>query len=179
MNKKISLYVMIAVIMIQLCVPSGFVFYDSYSSSLIEKNGEEFIISVDTIYPERDGLLIVKDRVNRQKKYFILENHTSGYTMTQWSDTLPENASYIESEIDRYGRYTFPKMHFRCNEKYDLQNITFIKQSTDEKKPPEDGFVFYREAKVKINVYNGRFTVTELYIDDIPSEEFFKQLNNQ
>lgn len=179
MNKKVPLYIMIALIVIQFCIPLSFVLYNSFEALSIDKNGEEFIIPVDTVYPIPDGLLIVKDRINRQKKYFMLENHASGYTMTQWSDTQPGNGSYIVSEIDYYGRYIFPKMTLKVDNCEYLQNYTFIKSSEGSSFRVVNNFVHYTKAEVKVKVYNGRFSVTELYIDGMPSEEFLSQLNNQ
>lgn len=174
MLKKHGLALLIAVIVIQLCVPLGMVMSTVAASSKAEKYGTEYKIRLSYIrYDIKHGAINYDYYLGYlYSQYFTVSEGEEGFAELTPVSEKPEHSSYLEFEKSGY-HYVFPSNRFYVGK---LKNVNALwlddSQEEDFMTPYNEFVAHYTEAYLDCYVYNGKISVKELYIDGVPAKEF-------
>ncbi len=157
MFKKFMLPILIVSIVVQLLVPVGMIGYGNKAEEDLQKYGKEFKIPVyiQNIY---NGSVEVKFYdyfyLYNTGDYIVLEENENGYTnLEKVQSKKPKTHDYI---------YVTSENQIKLGAEFLIDaDITAWRVGEDS-------------AYLVIKVYNGEFETVELYMDDVPAEEWFK-----
>lgn len=178
MLKKHGLALLIAVIVIQLCVPLGMVMSTVAVASQAEKHGTEYKIRVINIrYDKKHGAINYDLGYWLHDKYLTVSQGEDGFAVLSGSEK-PENSSYLEGEELAYS-YKYPAPRFYVGKLKNLNDLWLSDDPLEEDcMTPYNEFVaHYTEAYLDCYVYNGKISVKELYIDGVPAKEFIANID--
>ena len=155
MLKKLMLPILIVFIIAQLLVPVGMISYGNKAEDDLQKYGKEFKIPVyiQSIYNGSVDVRFYYYDLYRLGHYAIIKEDEDGYA--DWSEiqaTKPKTSDYIYITMENKEKLA----DFSID-----SDITAWRVGEDS-------------AYLVIKVYNGEFEIVELYMDDVPAEEWFK-----
>lgn len=190
MFKKHGLKLLIALIVIQLCVPAGMILSSFTVSSKTEKYGTEYRIPVDYMsFNEGNGFLYysVNPGTNGAfnytgKPYTSLSEGEDGFAVLESVYEAPENSSYIKNKKNG-NIYSFPASRIYVGklkyadglwlvDKRDVEDDEWYENWLDD-----ETVTYYSEVYLLAYVYNGKVSVKDVYIDGVPAKEFFAQID--
>ncbi len=156
MIKKLMLPILVISIVVQLLVPVWMIAYGNKAEDDLQKYGKEFKIPV-YIQSVRDGAVDVNFyyyNLYQIGTYAVLEEDENGYAnLMQTQPTKPKTSNYI---------YVTSDNKLKLGEDFLIdEDITAFR-------------VHEESAYLVIKVYNGNFEIVELYMDDVPAAEWFK-----
>lgn len=157
MRKRIMLPILIISIIIQLLVPVGMIIYGNNADAMLEKYGKEFKVpvSVQSIYEGSVDIRIYGYYWYETGSYVAVKESREADTdvLEEYGDTKPETDYYIRVTAENKKKLN----SFEVDSDYTLWRIT------------------EESAYLIIKVYKGNFEVVNLYIDNIPAEEWVRE----
>jgi len=163
--KRLLMPLLIAVIVIQLCVPV-YMIANKYG---ILKNGEEFKFRVSPVDPYdafrgRYVSLFSRQEVSGQGKYGVIAVAADGFAYISFiSDNKPASGVYIKSKGHNW--FSLPIDRYYMDEKFAPKAEALARR----REPGE-------EAYVTVRVRNGELIISGLFIDGVAIEDIIKQL---
>ena len=184
MLKKYGLGLLIAVIVIQLCVPVYMIVNVFAASYQAEKYGTEYKIPLDHIaVDEESGFLYFSVRYYADESYYnyMHEPYTSltegedGFAVVKPVYDKPAHSSYIKNKKDGYA-YIFPADRISVGKPKYTDALWLLDEFNEDDDQWYSGtIVYYSEAYLQAYVYNGKISVKNVYIDGIPANQFIAQ----
>lgn len=153
MLKKVMLPILILSIVIQLLVPVGMIAYGNKAEDDLQKYGKEFKFPAQ-VYSVENGNVnfsIKESSVFYGNDRYGIIKETSGYAyFDETTTTKPKGTDYIR--LNEENRKEIDTFSVEC--RYSYRSIT------------------EKSAYLVVKVYNGDIEVMDLYMDDIPAQEW-------
>lgn len=190
MLKKYGLVLLVAVIIIQLCVPAGMIISSFAVSSQAEKYGTEYKIPLGYIsLDEKNNGFLYYDVYSCGygfEPYLSVSEGKDGLAVLTPVEDEPEGSSYIKKKRNSGYSYIFPtdRIHVGRLKHTDELWLRYLPDliddlGEDDKWVYDGDIVYYSEAYLLAYVYNGKLSVKDVYIDGLPAKQFLAQINAQ
>ena len=180
MLKKYCLGLLIAVIIIQLCVPAGMIISTFAVSSQAEKYGTEYKIPLDYIsFNEDNGFLHYNTYGYRYEPYISVSEGVDGFAVLTSVSEEPENSSYIKNKKSGYS-YQFPVDRIHVGKLKRADKLWLLdERNEDDERWYEGTIAYYSKAYLQAYVYNGKISVKDVFIDGVPAKQFIARFDTQ
>lgn len=178
MLKKYGLGLLVAVIIIQLCVPFGMIISSFATSSRAEKYGTEYKIPLDSISLDgENGFLFYN--VYHFEPYISVTEGEDGFAVLTPVYEKPEGSSYIKNKKIGYDYHQFPADRFHVGRLKHIDKLWLVDDRNDDEWWYERNVAYYSEAYFQAYVYNGKISVKDVFIDGIPAKQFIARFDVQ
>ena len=154
MRKKLMIIVLVLSIILQLSVPVAMIIYSQNTEDALSEYGKEFRIKVyvQNIVDGSVDYRFYEYNMFRLGYYAVLEEDADGYVnLSTIQKSKPDHDNYIRITMDNKAKFA----DFKIDS--DMTAWTIKEES----------------AYLVIKAYKGEVEVVNLYMDDIPAEEWF------
>ncbi len=155
MRKNLTIIILVLAIILQLSVPVVMIIYSKNTESALPQYGKEFKIKVyvQNIYNGSIEYKFYEYDLFRKGYYAVLEEDLEGYVnLSTIQKSKPEHNDYIRITPENKAKFA----EFVID-----SNITAWRVKEES-------------AYLVIKAYKGEVEVVDLYMDDIPAQEWFK-----